>query len=671
MNDFLTFPRFRAFLLCYWILLAAASAPGKDTDPEVSELKKFSLEELMNMEITSASRGPERLFDTPAAISVITSEDLQRSGVICIAEALRQVPGVEVARLNAHDWAISVRGFHSAFPNKLLVMMDSRTVYSPLFSGTFWDVQDAILEDIDRIEVIRGPGATLWGANAVNGVINVITKSAKDTQGLLVSGGVGTEERLFGNVRYGVSLKEDTYFRVYAKYFQVDDSVLPDGREAADAWEKFQGGMRFDWLPSDDQNRLTFQGDIYSGKEDQTYTIPILLPPFTTVVQNMDRGSGGNVLGQWTRNFSEDSQLIVRAYYDKTVRDSAVFRYELDTEDIDVQQRFQLGERNKITAGGGFRRMSDNARNSLNVTVLPPRRTTYLYSSFIQDEITLLPEKWFLTLGSKFEHNDFTGFEIQPSVRLLWTPKEDYTVWAAVSRAVRTPSRVEDGVILNAAGPPPGTATLFGNPNFDSENMIAYEIGYRIQLWKKATFDLATYYNDYDDVVSTTPLAPGLNSTTQFRNDQKAETYGAELAATIQITEDWRIYSAYTYIQMQLHQKSALFPMSSEAGEKNNPHHQFYLRSSIDFGRQFDFGREFQFDATFRYVDNLVVAGILAPSYSTIDLRLGWRPSKNWEIALVGQNLLDDRHPEFYPAPIATRRTEVERSFYGKITWRF
>ena len=659
-----------AILLTTTSISFTRSLLAQETYHPPAELKKLSVEELLDIDVTSVSKYPEKLSEAAAAVAVLTQDDIHTSGFTSIPEALRLVPGLDVARVDSHTWAISSRGFNDIFANKLLVLIDGRTVYTPLFSGVFWEVQDTLLQDIDRIEVVRGPGATLWGANAVNGVINIITKSARDTQGLLISGGGGTEDRGFGSVRYGVKLDDNAFLRIYAKYFNRDSSVLPNDTEAHDAWDMYQAGFRLDWEPTK-QNSFTVQGDTYTGSQDETYLVPTRAPPFARKIETTDDVSGGNLLGRWSHSFSVDSQLTVQAYYDRTERNSAIFGEKRDTGDIDLQHRFALGDRQDVIWGLGFRTTRDDVANSVNVSLRPDSRTLNLYSGFVQDEITIVPERFRLTIGSKFEHNDFTGFEIQPSARVLWTPGHSQTFWASISRAVRTPSRAESDIILNPAGVPPGLISIFGNPDMESEELLAYEFGYRIQPVNQLKFDLTAFYNDYNDLRTLEPIRPGPISPSIVGNKLFGESYGTEISATAQVTSRWRLQGSYSYLDVRLHRESGSHDISTEiTTERSSPHHQFFIRSLVDLGWNV------QFDSTLRYVDVLPAVNSVPirpkiPSYITLDVRLAWLPRKNLEIAIVGQNLLDDRHPEFAPTFIGTQQTEVERSIYGTVVWRF
>jgi iron complex outermembrane receptor protein len=622
----------------------AAAFDQTNTAPESpSRLKKLSLEELMNVEIISVSKKEQKVLDTPAAIHVITEEDIRRSGARSIPEALRLAPNLQVAQLDARQWLISARGFNGTFANKLLVMMDGRTLYTPLFSGVFWDVQDYLLNDLDRIEVVSGPGGTLWGANAVNGVINIITKSAKDTQGFLGTGGGGNENLGFGGLRYGGKLGENVYYRVYGKYFNTADSVLSTGANGEDSWHMGQGGVRLDW-DIGEGNLLTVQGDGYDGRADQ-------------ILGDDQSLTGGNILGRWTRSFSEDSKLQVQIYYDRTHRRiPGVYAEDLDTYDADAQYQFTLGERHSLLAGLGYRFTRNDVENTPGLAVLPAKLDRDLFSAFVQDEITLVEDRLKLTLGSKLEHNDYTGFEFQPSGRLAWTEGR-HVVWGAISRAVRTPSRIDRHFFVPATG-----SVLQGGPGFDSEKLIAYELGYRVQPHEKVFASISGFYNMYDDIRSVRPVGSAPAGPFIIANDVVGDTFGTEVELTFQPIDSWRLTAGYTWLEERLHVKSGRTDLNRARGETIDPNQQFHLRSSLDL----PFNMEL--DAIGRYVDTLRTAtGLTVSSYIELDLSLGWAATENLRISIVGQNLLDNHHPEFPSKP----QHEIERSIYGKITWRF
>lgn len=645
------------------LFFALAMQAQEVTNIDISELP---LEQLLKMDVTIL-KGHRMLSATPAAISIVTSDDIRRSGAMNIPEALRQVPGMEVARLDANEWAVSMRGFNDLFANKLLVLQDGRTVYSPVFSGVFWDVQGAMMEDIDRIEVIRGPGSTVWGANAVNGVINVITKSAKDTQGMLVSVGSGNIDQAFVNARYGGQFGSNVFYRVYGTYLDHDSFAQPNGHDANNAWQMGRGGFHLDWDASP-QDLVTLQGDGYAGGVHETFSIYDPTSP-TLARQVPDRMDvhGGNALARWTHTFSDASELKTQVYYDRTDRHATVFGEERDTVDLDAQYSFALGERNALISGLGYRRSSDTMDENTQATFLPVSETLNLFSAFAQDEVTIFPDKLKFTLGSKIEHNDFTGWEVEPGGRLAWTPDSRNTLWASVSRAVQTPSRVEEDVRLNEIQPTPfGPAVLeiSGNRNFQSEKLMAYETGYRVHPCSKASFDVAAFYNVYDDLRSleTSPGFPFIPAT--LANNLYGDTYGFEATATMEVQPWWRLTPTYSLLKEELHARHRSTDATSvRQDEGQDPQQQFSLRSAMDLPHNVSL------DATLRYVDEL--PSLRVSSYVTMDARVAWRATKNLEFALVGQDLFAPHHAEFRPTFVQTQPADVPRSFYAKVTWHF
>jgi iron complex outermembrane recepter protein len=626
---------FLPIILSLAVVLGTAAATNEVVTP--AELKRLSLEDLVNQDVTVVSRRPEKLSTSPSAVQVITGEDIHRSGATSLPEALRLAPNLEVAQVNSHDWAISARGFNNTLANKLLVMIDGRTVYTPLDAGVFWDAQNVLLEDVDRIEVVSGPGGTLWGANAVNGVINIVTKSAKETQGLLVEGGGGSLLQDFGAIRYGGGNGTNLFYRVYAQRSDRNDTVFPNGNDATDSWDMSQGGFRMDWYPSD-QNSLTVQGDAYSGSEAGTAGNTFL--------------DGQNVLGRWSHTISDTSDLTVQAYFDRTWRQIPnSIAEDLKTYDLDVQHRFALGDRQSVTWGGGYRLMEDQVQNAAALAFIPPHRNMQLFSAFVQDEITLVPDRLQLTIGTKLEHNDFSGFEVQPSARLAWTPDDWQTFWGAVSRAVRSPSRIDSDIRL------PGTQPfqLEGDTDFDAETVLAYEAGYRVRPIDRVSLSLATYYNDYDFLRSLNQISP-----TNFviGNGFRGQTWGVELSGTYQATDWWRLRGGYTYLNKVLWADRPNVTPSVREG--NDPENQVLIQSILDLPAHF------QFDVVGRYVDTLENPHV--PSYVSFDARLAWWYKGKVEISLVGQNLWDNQHPEF--GAMATRQ-EIPRSVFGKVAWWF
>ncbi|MCP4689320.1 MAG: TonB-dependent receptor, partial [Desulfobacterales bacterium] len=610
------------------------------------------------------------------AVFVITSEDIRRSGAATIPDLLRMAPGIQVARIDASNWAVSSRGFNGRFANKLLVLMDGRTVYTPLFSGVFWDVQDALLEEIDRIEVIRGPGAALWGANAVNGVINIITKEAEKSQGLLALGGVGTEERAFGAIRWGGHIGENGCYRLYTKYFNRDSTVFDDGQDAGDDWRNLRAGFRMDWSVAD-ADAFTLQGDVYDGRVHDIISYPGGPPSWVNTVSGDTEISGGNILGRWRREFSETSRMTLQLYYDRTRRTRLLIPMDIhQTVDMDFQHQFLVGQHD-VMWGVGYRFIRGDIDNSAVFILDDERRKTDLFSAFLQDDIHLAGDALRLILGIKLEHNDYTGFEIQPNARLLWTPGERAVLWASISRAMRTPSRSDHDLWLNPVtlppdtffpGAPPLNLFILGSRDYDSEELIAYELGCRVSPLDHLSVDIAAFFNAYDNLETTVPREYDF-STWPARlimivdNKKSGETYGFEVSADYEALDGWRLQAAYSYLQMNLTPDPGSREISMESAEESIPHNQLSLRSTMDLPWRLEF------DLWLRYTDEL--PGPEVDDYCTLDARLGWRPKENLELALVGRNLLESRHQETKRAYVDNLPTDVERSVYIKATWRY
>jgi iron complex outermembrane receptor protein len=625
------------------MLLAANTAQSsQNARREPDDLKQLSVEELLDVEVTSVSRRPERLAQAASAIQVITQDDIRRSGATSLPEALRLASNLQVAQVNSSQWAISARGFNNVLANKLLVMIDGRTVYTPMYAGVFWDAQDVLLEDVDRIEVVSGPGGTLWGANAVNGVINITTRNAQQTQGLLLQADAGTELRAMGGMRYGGELTPDLHYRVYAKAFERDDTVLTNGTQAGDDWNMRQGGFRLDWNPGADL--ITLQSDAYDGKPN---------PDGIQAVAT----SGGNLLGRWQHTVSEDSDFQLQMYYDRVRRDFGNgFSEDLATYDVDWQHRFALGSRQEVVWGLNARRMDHQVDNLQLFAFLPAHEILNRYGVFIQDEITLVPEQVRLTLGTKLEHNGYTGYEHQPSVRLAWTPTDSQTVWTAISRAARTPARIDRGFYLNIT---PEIGFIAGG-DFQSEQVQAYELGWRLQPDAGFSLSLSTFFNEYDDLRSAEPGGPPFNLPITFANGVEGDTYGAELTAVYQVLEGWRVKGGYTFLKKHLSLKPGSRDLNGGSVESNDPENQLVVQSLVDLARGIEL------DAVVRYVDALPSPQVR--SYVSVDLRIGWAVTDQLEVSIVGQNLLDERHPEFVPSSPSAR--EIERGVYGRVTWR-
>lgn len=656
-------------LLCGTVLSTAALAAAPATDLPI----ELTLEELVNIQVTSVSKRATDLSQSPAAISVITAEEIQRSGLGSLPETLRLAPGLTVARINSNEWAISSRGFNNQYASKLLVLVDGRSIYSPMFGGVYWNAQDIMLENIDRIEVIRGPGAVLWGANAVNGVINIISKTAKETQGGLLTAVYGTEEQPSISVRYGGQLQDDLHYRVYAKHSNRQGYVDNANGDAPDDWDTTRGGIRLDWEPSE-MDTLTFQGEYYEATVGEYFERVRLEPPFLEGEVLHHDNHGGHLLGRWTHNVSDTSTLTLQTYYDRFRQGDGDVLERRDTFDLDLQHQFLLGQSHNIVWGGGFRYTSDQLPPSFYLTFTPREQTEHLYNLFIHDEITLIPERLALTLGSKIEHHDHTGFEVQPSARLLWSPTDQSALWASISRAVRTPARFDRGSRLNSAvsateSGMPLLVALVADSSAVSETLIAYELGYRIEPTSNISLDLAGYYNVYEDifayvqgplVVESEPAPEHLYLPLLYENIVSGESFGIEASADWRVTRQWRISASYTWAHMRLR--------PDETSERANPRHQFQIRSYLDLSTQL------QFNSALYYVGKIETTRdndyVPIDAYMRLDLGLSWSPVPNLTLEIWGQNLLDERHTEFGSFKTQTL-TEIPRGVRGKITWTF
>lgn len=655
------------------LMLAHAADVGAQEEGRPS-LLNLSLEELVDLEVTSVSMKEERWFTAPAAVHVITGKDLRRSGVTSLAEALRLVPGMQVARYNSSQWAISARGFNEAWANKLLVLIDGRSVYNPLFAGVEWDIQDLVFEDVARIEVIRGPGATLWGANAVNGVINVVTKSSTETQGALLSAGSGTEDRVLGTARYGLTLRPGLSARVFGKYTRRERLPDPLTGPMTDAWDVARLGGRVDWHPGH-HHQLTVDGAVYDGDVPELYSFALSTPPFQTLSDTVAMMAGGWLAGRWEHRISNRSALTLKAHFDRTARTRAIMHDVQETWDFEARHRFTAGP-NEVVWGAGYRHYVDRFTSSFSLSFEPGRRQDDLLSFFVQNEMTLIQNRLTLTAGTKLEHNDYSGFEIQPNIRMLWTPHPRHTVWASTSRAVRTPSRSDQDVRLTAAIFPDSTGLLtyveiLGTPDFRPEELLAFEAGYRVRPARNLWFDISAFYNVYDHVrtgvngqpyFETTPAPGHVVAPLAIVNGAEGTTRGAELFAHVQPTPRWMLMGSYSTIAMNIRDKSVQMPSGAEVVAGDTPTHQGYLHSELDL----PVGLEF--DATLFAVDDLPNQQV--PAYTRFDARAGWRASWGLTFSLGIQNAFRERHAEFGTS-LGPNAAEVERSLVGRVTWRF
>jgi iron complex outermembrane receptor protein len=610
-----------ALLVCAW------GALGQETKLAARELVDLSLEQLSNIVVHSVSRRDEPLARAPASVYVISGDDIRRSGATSLPEALRLAPNLIVARADANQYAISARGFNNTLANKLLVLIDGRTIYTPLFSGTFWEVQEVMLEDVERIEVISGPGSTLWGANAVNGVINVITRAASATQGALATVTAGTTQRDAG-ARYGGKVG-DGHYRLYAKTVRRDNTSTADATPIRDQGDLTQVGFRTDWGRASDG--FTVQGDAYGGEFDQAPAAR--------------ETAGANLLGRWTRALGADASLRVQAYYDNTYRHHpGTFKEHLDTFDLELQHAAGRFGRHLLLWGFGLRHYRDRVENFPALAFLPAERRLNRNQLFVQDEIALSKSLDF-TLGAKIETNSYTGEEFLPSARLAWRPDERQLVWTAASRAVRAPARIDREFFIPASAP----FTVAGGPDFESEVSNVYELGYRAQATRELSFSITGFYHDHEKLRTLRPQPGGA----VLANDLEGRTSGFETWGNWRAAEWWRLSAGFTYLDQDLRVREGATDLQAPSGTGNDPGHWWKLRSA------FDLSSTLELDVMLRHYDELPDPSV--PAYTAVDLRLGWRASRALELSLIGQNLGERRHAEWGVAP---GRPEFERALF-------
>ncbi len=675
LNDVMKFITCSLAIALY-ILMIYSPIQAQDS---TLNLKNLSIEDLINIEIVSVSKKSEKLSEAAAAIFVITSDDIKGSGFKSIPEVLRLAPGIHVARVDGNKWAISSRGFNESFANKLLVLIDGRSVYTPLFSGVYWDIQDVILEDVDRIEIIRGPGATLWGANAVNGVINIITKNASETVGYYVKTGYEIDDYIRGALRVGFKLGNKSFLRIYSKYTdfngynKIDDSKMNDQLHIA------RGGFRLDWQKSDDENVFA-RGEYYHGKTGQTYNSFLLVPPYSDVVEEDTDLHGANIVGRWTKQLSTTSGIVSQFYLDYSSRQDGYIFEKRSNVNLYLQFHTEPTNRIGLVVGLGYRRTQDKTVNTTRILLDPLERTGYLYNAFIQTDISLLPNELKLIFGSKFEHNDYTGYEIQPSGRVLWKPHPKHTLWAAISKAIRTPSRAEHSIILKAGVIPPSTEMPFptllryiGEEEYGSESLVSFETGYRTIPAINISFDIALFYNKYSDLRSLTfnnaPTMVGNPPDYDYaqmdmfaRNEIDANAYGFEVVANWILSDEATIKTTYSNFTLDITSNSRISQSEHVIAEGVDPKNQFGLNAIIDPCTKV------RFDIGIRYVGELPFYDI--DDYLTTDLRIQYQINDNIEIDFGGHNLTGPSHIEF-ESSLSSIRGMIEQSLYGTVTWRF
>ncbi|MCQ8105870.1 TonB-dependent receptor [Methylomonas sp. SURF-2] len=670
-----------SLLLVPTALTLALPESAKAADDAASAIEELSISELMQMEVSSASRKSQSLSNTAAAAFIISQDDIRRAGVTSIPEALRLAPGIEVAQINASSWAITSRGFNGRYANKLLVLMDGRTVYTPLFSGVFWNLQDTLLEDIERIEVIRGPGAVMWGANAVNGVINIITKKTKDTQGNLFVAGGGNQEQGFVGYRHGGRTGGDGSYRVYAKAFEREAFLNSQGERQHDDWRSVQGGFRIDERLSGN-HRFTVQGDVYRKKVGNTVQPSTVSAPFNTAFSVDDLADGANLISRWEGNLGDGSEFILQGYYDRVNFTAPALSDSQDIFDIDFQHRLHPNPSHDLMWGINYRYIHSATVGSSSITFTPDSLGYQQGGAFVQDDITLIDHTLRLTLGSKIEESHFGNTQVQPNARLLWTPNSSHSVWASVSRAARIPSRGEaqSGIALGATSatiapipfPLPVQIMAQANPDLKAEKVFSAEVGYRAQWSNRFSTDVTAFSNHYTDLIMLNRGTPSVQTVPSILVTQpmlwtnlsrEITTRGIELSADWNVLDWMRFSGNYSHLKIE----SPLDPNNPDTAGLS-PRHRGLLRWQIDMTGNT------HLDMTMRHVGRLSASNQSVAAYTTFDARFAYEPIAGMEWSVVAQNLFAPQHLEFRDSAAVSLTdfaTEIPRSIYGKFSWNF
>ncbi len=669
------FIRYLLLLIAFNLLCIGTPLFASEPD-SLEQLKAMSLESLMDVTVYSSGHKNQQLSDVSSATYVITKEDIRRSGSRTLPDLLRGVPGLHVANIDGHTWAISARGFNGVFSNKLLVMIDGRSIYTPLYSGVYWDTQDTFLHDIERIEIIRGPGATIWGANAVNGVINIITSDTIQTDSGYLATGIGSVDTNSQDIRFGQSGKQFAY-RIYGKRLERDnfDHYNNSTSEAYDNLHNRQAGFRFDW-DSKLNTKMTLQGDIFSNKANQLLTYDVVSLP---LLYEDVRSRGGNLMATWEIQESSTSQWTIKNYIDRFLREDGYFNQRRTTVDLRINNQRELNAQHEVVWGVEYRYSKDHliTSNEEAFTITPTSAAEELFSIYLQDEWRIKPDLFNLIPGLKIEHNDYTGYEIQPSLKAIWTPSAAQSIWASISRAVRTPSRTENGLsaIINtpdqtiptAAGPVtvPTYASLQRSTEDHSEKVIAYELGMRSQITTDISLDTAIFYNDYDEIrsiaVNSYEYSNGtLNIPVSFDYRTKGYTYGFETSMVWQVINAWRLNLNYSWLKIKLDSPENIIDLFFENINESTPEHQVSLNSRVDLPYALEL------DTTFYYFSSIHDT----PAHLRTDIRLGWLPTTNWEFSIKGENIFDHSYRE-YPANFGVISSQVPRSWYAQARYYF
>lgn len=648
------------------VCMPVMALPSRSSPVPQAQLKQLSLAELGDVKVTTVNKEPEEVWNTAAAVFVLTHEDILRSGATNIPDLLRLVPGVEVARTQSDNWAVGIRGFNSGFSKGLLVLIDGRSVYTPLFEGVYWDVQDLVLDDIDRIEIIRGPGGTIWGPNAVNGVINIITRKARETQGgmvHLVAG--GPVDRFIGEVRVGMSPLPGLQFRVFAKGFNRGPEINPGG-DPYDHWHQARGGFRLDWQATK-KDSLTASAMVYSGASGDQNQIGQFVPPAQLTVDGQQVVSGGDLSLRWDHALAHGSSFYIESYFDRTNRATSQFTETRDTVDLDFIYDLASLPRQDLILGAGLRESPSNiVQTQATVNFTPHQINNYVYSLFAQDSFRLVPNRLTFTVGSKLEDNNYSGWGWQPSARLLWTPRTHMTMWGSVSRALRTPGRLDRDLTLIGYAPgftPPLFAEIAGDPTFQPEVMIGWEAGYRQLLWRNLYVDIASFHNQYDNVESygnvglafpTTPYPYEL-VIEPFANGLRGSTSGVEIAPDWKPVRWFEVRGSYSHLHMQLHSKAGFSQASYAAmDEGESPQHEVSVQGIFALPYGLEIVPDYRFVSALPYLQ--------VPGYQAGSVHVRYQLAQHLDLSADGRNLLQPHHLEF-------SSTQICRRVSGGLTW--
>lgn len=674
------------------LLAVASQSIHAEQSADADTLADLSLEELANVKVSSVQKKTQRATDAAAAVFVITQDDIRRSGATSIPQALRLVPGLQVAQIDGNKWAISARGFNSRFANRLLVLMDGRTLYTLTFGGVFWDAHDTVIQDIERIEVIRGPGGAVWGSNAFNGVINIITKSADQTSGGLAAIDTGTHRPYGATLRYG-DADGAMKWRAFAKAFSQTGNTNWLDEEANDDWRGARIGGRADWLLADG-GALQLSAEAYRGKSGMDLWDYDALPQLATLREEDDY-RGAFVAMEWSRAGERSGRFSVRGVADYADRESLVFDETRRTYDLELQHNLPAWRNHSVLWGVGVRYTADSTDRTA-IAVIPSSDSLTIANGFVQDEIALLDDALHVIVGGKIENSEFIGTQFMPNLRARYSIGADSVVWSAISRGIRSASRLERDVRVADTMPSftlvPGAAPygveIWGDPDFAPEKLTAYEVGVRHRFNDVLSVDVSGYYNRYADMrgirrlptvctPSMTPVAANplciFTATkvvlpVQFTNMLTGDVWGGEIAMTWNPLRNWRLIGAYAYLEQRFDENvidfgGGLFVDLGAYSAGLDAPNQWTLRSSVSLGKNWDW------DLLLRHLDALPTAEV--PAYTELNTRLAWRPLIDFELALVGENLLDKQHREFVSDFIDLSPVSIERSVHLQARWTF